>query len=107
MKNMQDLVKLRTNSLGGRRRPECFGRGDGKGVGIATRTERNRIHWPSRQELQRVSTTLAKVSRWGMRQEADGDYFNSGDVAYQLQEIIRATNELLKKSRRPRTPIRD
>ncbi len=32
--------------------------------------------------------------------EASGDYFNSGDLAYQLQEIIRATAELFKKSQR-------
>jgi hypothetical protein len=35
-----------------------------------------------------------------MRQEGTGDYFNSGDLAYQLQEIIRATDALLKKSQR-------
>jgi hypothetical protein len=35
-----------------------------------------------------------------MRQEGAGDYFNSGDLAYQLQEIIRAAAALLKKSQR-------
>jgi hypothetical protein len=50
---------------------------------------------------------LAKVSRWGMHQEEAGDYFNSGDLAYQLHEIIRSTNELLKKSQRQRTALRD
>ena len=29
-----------------------------------------------------------------------GDYFTSGDLAYQLQEILRTTEALLKKSRR-------
>lgn len=82
-------------------------RDNGQNVGIAARSVRNQIQWPTPQELQRVSTTLTKVSRWGRRREAAGDYFNSGDLAYQLQEIIRATNELLKKSQRPRTPIPD
>lgn len=35
-----------------------------------------------------------------MRQENAGDYFTSGDLAYQLQEILRATATLLKKSQR-------
>ena len=63
-----------------------------------TRTEQNRIHWPTPRELKRVSTTLAKVSRAGMRWELNGDYFKSGDLAYQLHEILRATDALLKKS---------
>ena len=36
----------------------------------------------------------------GMRWEAKGDYFASGDLAYQIQEIMRAIQELLKKSGR-------
>ena len=36
----------------------------------------------------------------GIRWEAKGDYFASGDLAYQIQEIIRATEELLKKRAR-------
>ena len=67
---------------------------------LDTRTEQSCIRWPTARELQRVSTTLAKVSRLGMRQEDAGDYFNSGDLAYQLHEIIRATAELLKKIQR-------
>lgn len=65
-----------------------------------SRTERNRIQWPTNREIRRVSTILAKVSRTGMRREVAGDYFTSGDLAYQLQEIMRATGELFKKTRR-------
>ena len=65
-----------------------------------TRTERSCIQWPTVRELKRVSVTLAKVSRSGMRHEGAGDYFTSGDLAYQLQEIIRATAALLKKTQR-------
>jgi hypothetical protein len=36
----------------------------------------------------------------GSRAEREGDYFKSGDLAYQMHEIIRATRELLKKSGR-------
>jgi hypothetical protein len=67
---------------------------------FSLRTDRSRIQWPTAQELQQVATTLAKVSRTGMRQESAGDYFTSGDLAYQIQEILRATDALLKKSRR-------
>ena len=67
---------------------------------FSPRSDQSRIKWPTEQELQQVSTTLTKVNRTGMRQEAAGDYFTSGDLAYQLQEILRATEALLKKSRR-------
>jgi hypothetical protein len=36
----------------------------------------------------------------GIRSEANGNYFKSGDLAYEIQEIIRATAQLFKKSQR-------
>src|SRR5215831_6481494 len=63
----------------------------------------NLIQWPSEAEIQEVSKRLAKISRAGIRWEASGDYFNSGDLAYQIQEIIRSTAELFKKSQRLKT----
>lgn len=60
----------------------------------------NLIQWPSEQEILEVSKRLARVNRLGIRWEASGDYFNSGDLAYQIQEIIRATDDLFKKSQR-------
>ncbi len=66
----------------------------------APTTEPVRIQWPSEQQLQEVSRKLTRISRAGIRSEAAGDYFNSGELAYQLQEIIRATSELFKKSQR-------
>jgi hypothetical protein len=63
----------------------------------------NLIQWPSEQEIEEVSKRLAKISRAGIRWEANGDYFNSGDLAYQVQEIIRSTAELFKKSQRLKT----
>jgi len=58
------------------------------------------IQWPTEQQIQQVSSRLAKINRMGIRWEANGDYFNSGDLAYQLQEIIGATAELFKKIQR-------
>jgi hypothetical protein len=58
------------------------------------------IQWPTEQQIQEVSRRLAKISRMGVRWEANGDYFNSGDLAYQMQEIIRATADLFKKIQR-------
>ena len=65
-----------------------------------TETPQSRIQWPTDRELQEVSKRLASISRTGIRSEAMGDYFNSGDLAYQLQEIIQATSELFKRTRR-------
>ena len=63
---------------------------------------RGLIQWPTGKQLLAISKQLAKISRMGMRAEASGDYFISGDLAYQLEEIIRATAELSKRSERLR-----
>lgn len=100
MKNTLLPTKPRTGSHNHVCQPGRLGRGGRYDAGFSPRTDRSCIQWPTEQALQQVSTTLAKVSRTGMRQESAGDYFNSGDLAYQLQEILRATDALLKKSRR-------
>jgi len=66
-------------------------------------TRTNLIQWPSEQQILEVSKRLARINRLGIRWEASGDYFNSGDLAYQIQEIIRATDDLFKKSQRLNT----
>ena len=64
------------------------------------RQKRSLIQWPTERQVEEVSASLARMVKVGMRWEAKGDYFASGDLAYQIQEIIRATEELLKKSGR-------
>jgi len=100
MKNTLVPSKPRIGSLNHARRRGRLRHSDRYTTGFLPRTDQSRIQWPTEQELQRVSNTLVKVSRTGMRQEDAGDYFTSGDLAYQLQEILRATATLLKKSRR-------
>ena len=58
------------------------------------------IQWPTNQKIIEVSRRLAKIKEMGIRSEASGDYFNSGDLAYQMQEIIRSTGELFQKIQR-------
>ena len=60
----------------------------------------NLIQWPTQQEIQEVSRRLGHINQMGIRWEAKGDYFNSGDLAYQLQEIIKTTEELFRKTQR-------
>jgi hypothetical protein len=60
------------------------------------------IQWPTEKQILDVSKKLAKISRVGIRSEASGDYFHSGDLAYQMQEIIRATAQLFKRGQRLR-----
>lgn len=67
---------------------------------LSVRSKQSFIQWPTQKEIQRVSGQLARIQREGMRSEAEGEYFKSGDLAYQIQEIMRATAELLKKSQR-------
>ncbi len=58
------------------------------------------IAWPTEQQIVEVSRRLAAIRQRGARLEAAGDYFNSGDLAYQLREIIQATSVLFSKSQR-------
>jgi len=60
------------------------------------------IQWPTEKQIMDVSKQLAKVAQMGIRSEASGDFFNSGDLAYQMQEIIRATADLFHKGQRLR-----
>jgi len=64
------------------------------------RSRQSHIQWPTEQQIQEVSRRLAGITRMGIRSEANGDYFNSGDLAYQIREIIQATADLFKKSQR-------
>jgi hypothetical protein len=65
-------------------------------------TTQNLIKWPTDKQIKGVSKQLAQIGQIGVRSEASGDYFNSGDLAYQMQEITRATAELFQRGRRIR-----
>jgi hypothetical protein len=67
---------------------------------VSRRQSRCLIQWPSERQVAEISTRLSQMVKVGVRWEANGDYFASGDLAYQIQEIIRGTEELLKKSQR-------
>ncbi len=58
------------------------------------------IQWPSEQQICEVCDRLLQIKKIGVHNERHGDYFNSGDLAYQVQEIIKATDELFRKSQR-------
>ena len=65
-------------------------------------TNESLIQWPTEKQILGVSKQLAQIGRMGIRSEAKGDYFHSGELAYQMQEIIRATNALFERGRRIR-----
>ena len=58
------------------------------------------IQWPTDRQFKDLCEQLKKVRDVGTRNEALGDHFNSGDLAYQLQELIRAAGDLFQKSQR-------
>lgn len=68
------------------------------------RRKRVLIQWPAREELEKVSAQLKRIHRIGISSEANGDHFTSGDLAYQLHEIVRTTRDLLQKSLRSERP---
>jgi hypothetical protein len=67
---------------------------------LAARDQQSLIRWTTEREIQEVSKKLARINQVAIRAEVNGDYNKSGDLAYQIQEIIRATAELFKKSQR-------
>jgi len=67
---------------------------------FTNRQKRSLIQWPTERQVEEVSARLARLVKVGIRWESRGDYFASGDLAYQIQEIIRATEDLFKKRAR-------
>jgi hypothetical protein len=64
----------------------------------SARDKASLIQWTTERQIQEVSKKLAGINQVAIRSEVNGEYFKSGDLAYQIQEIIRATAELFKKS---------
>ena len=61
---------------------------------------RSNIQWPNDDQIGSICARLRQVKKIGMENEGLGDHFSSGDLAYQVQEIIRSTDELFRKSLR-------
>ena len=87
--------------------PHSFGEASGKATGVhkapslAFEDEPLAlIQWPSEAQIDEVCNRLYQIKKIGVQNEQHGDYFNSGDLAYQVQEIIKATDELFRKSQR-------
>ena len=64
------------------------------------RDKQSLIQWTTEQQIQEVSKKLAGINEVALRSEVNGDYFQRGDLAYRIQEIVRATGELFEKSQR-------
>ena len=71
--------------------------GEANAAPYPVRSKESFIQWPSEREIKEVSRRLARIVQIGIRSETNGDYFKSGDLAYQMQEIIRSTAELCRK----------
>src|SRR5258708_3017414 len=97
---MKSTQTMRKTMVGAARGGSKIRFNDGEVVQFSDGPKKSVIQWPSEQEIQKVPKKLSKINRGGIRWEANGDYFKSGDLAYQTQEITRATAELFKKSQR-------
>lgn len=60
------------------------------------------LQWPADSLLRETTRNLLAIKNAGVEYESTGDYFNSGDLAYQLQEILRNIQELRRKTLRIR-----
>ena len=60
------------------------------------------LQWPADTLLRETTRNLLAIKNAGVEYESIGDYFNSGDLAYQLQEILHNIQELSRKTQRIR-----
>jgi hypothetical protein len=92
------MTEKMTETIVGAARELCFG--PPNTPLLSARDKASLIQWTTERQIQEVSKKLARINRVAIRSEANGEYFKSGDLAYQIQEIIQATAELFKKSQR-------
>jgi hypothetical protein len=60
------------------------------------------LQWPTDTVLRETTRNLLAIKSAGVEYENIGDYFNSGDLAYQLQEILHNIQDLTRKTERIR-----
>jgi hypothetical protein len=102
MKTMRTTTKALMGA-GNKARQRRKPRSDNPGAPLFPKATHQRlIQWPTKKQILEVSKKLAKISRMGIRAETSGDYFHSGDLAYQMQEIIRVTAQLFERGQRLR-----
>ena len=102
MKTMRTTAKA-LRVAGANRRPRREPRFDNPNDSLFPEvTSQGLTQWPTEKQILDVSKKLARISRMGIRAEGHGDYFHSGDLAYQMHEIILATARLFETSQRRR-----
>ncbi|MCL5097966.1 MAG: hypothetical protein M1608_10660 [Candidatus Omnitrophica bacterium] len=69
-------------------------------IAIIPESTQSLIQWPSDEQISEVCERLRKLKEMGAQFEHKGDYFNSGELAYQIRDIIRTTADLFQRSQR-------
>ena len=100
MKTMRTTAKA-LMVTGANRRPRRKPRFDNPNDSLFPEvTSQGLTQWPTEKQILDVSKKLTKIGRMGIRAEAHGDYFHSGEMAYQMHEIILATARLFATGQR-------
>jgi hypothetical protein len=88
----------------GSNRSSRFPRGSGvdtRSTGEAPATAMvSNIHWITDKELALASQDLRRLKRIGRQLERHGDYFGSGNLAYQLRQIVTEIQALMRGTSR-------
>lgn len=66
----------------------------------AERGTRGVIKWPTDREIRSVSKALVELRTVGIDSESKGEYLKSGNLAYELQQIIQETAKLCRRNAR-------
>jgi len=98
MKTMSTTIKAGAGNNACRRRKPRF---DNPNAPLFPEpTNQSLTQWPTEKQILGVSKKLAKIGQMGIRAEAHGDYFHSGNMAYRMHERILATAQLCAAGQR-------
>ena len=67
---------------------------------LATDVVVSNIQWITNKELALASQDLRRLKRIGRQLEQQGDYFGSGNLAYQLRQIVADIQSLVRGTSR-------
>ena len=72
----------------------------GSDEGSASEAVGSGIRWITDKELAQASQELRRLKRFGRQVEQRGDYFVSGNIAYQLRQIVAEIQALVRGTNR-------
>ena len=100
MNTASTLIQAGGRTVAKARRRTALRLPDREILGSPARRKLGGIQWPADEQMRDVSRKLTHICLEGKCREGAGVCFQSGDLAFPMQEIIRATTRAFEESRR-------